>query len=83
MIGQVNNPDPDWNNEPYFFRPPFDTKGKWQTVVVPFEEVIANYHTNWGLRPQGYGVKVWFHGPGAVDADVAFDNLRVVLKKLN
>ena len=61
----------------------FDTKGKWQTVVVPFEEVIANYHTNWGLRPQGYGVKVWFHGPGAVDADVAFDNLRVVLKKLN
>ncbi len=82
MIGQVNNPDPDWNAEPYYFRPPFDTKGKWQTVAIPFTEVIANYHTNWGLRPQGYGVKVWFHGPGAVDADVAFDNLRVVLKVL-
>jgi hypothetical protein len=82
MIGQVNSPDPNWNTEPYFFRPPFDTKGQWQTVVIPFEEVIANYITNWGLRPQGYGVKVWFHGPGAVDADVAFDNLRVVPKSL-
>lgn len=81
MIGQVNSPDPDWNAEPYYFRPPFDTKGQWQTVVIPFTEVIANYRT-WGLRPQGYGVKVWFHGPGAVDADVAFDNLRVVLKSL-
>ncbi len=82
MIGQVNSPDPNWNTEPYFFRPPFDTKGKWETVVIPFEEVVANYITNWGIRPQGYGVKVWFHGPGAVDADVAFDNLRVVLKSL-
>lgn len=82
MIGQVNSPDPDWNTEPYFFRPPFDTKGKWQTVVIPFSDVVANYHTNWGLRPQGYGVKVWFHGPGTVDADIAFDNLRVVPKSL-
>ena len=82
MIGQVNSPDPNWNTEPFFFRPPFDTKGKWETVVIPFEEVVANYQTNWGLRPQGYGVKVWFHGPGAVEADVAFDNLRVVLKSL-
>jgi hypothetical protein len=80
MIGQVNSPDPDWNTEPYFFKPPFDTKGEWQTVSVPFNEVVANYKTNWGVRPQGYGVKVWFHGPGSVDADVAFDNLRVVSK---
>jgi hypothetical protein len=48
MIGQVNSPDPDWNAEPYFFRPPFDTKGQWQTVSVSFNEVIANYQTNWG-----------------------------------
>jgi len=82
MIGQVNGPDPNWDTEPYFFKPPFDTKGQWQTVVIPFNEVVANYKTNWGLRPQGYGVKVWFHGPGAVDADVAFDNLRVVPKVL-
>ena len=78
MIGQVNGPDPNWDTEPYYFRPPFDTKGTWQTVTIPFSDVVANYKTNWGVRPQGYGVKVWFHGPGTVDADVAFDNLRVV-----
>jgi Surface glycan-binding protein B xyloglucan binding domain len=79
MLGQVNSPDPDWNAEPYYFNPPFDTKGKWQTVTIPFKEVVAHY-ANWGLRPQGYGVKVWFHGPGSLDADIAFDNLRVVPK---
>ena len=82
MIGQVNGPDPNWDTEPYFFRPPFDTKGIWQTVTIPFNEVVANYKTNWGLRPQGYGVKVWFHGPGTVEADVSFDNLRVVPKEI-
>ena len=82
MIGQVNGPDPDWNAEPYYWEPPFDTKGEWQTVSIPFNEVVANYVTNWGVRPQGYGVKVWFHGPCALDADIAFDNLRVVLAVL-
>lgn len=80
MIGQVNNPDPNWDNEPYFWEPPFDTKGKWQTVSVSFDEVVSKYVTNWGIRPQGYGVKIWFHGPGSLDADIAFDNLRVVPK---
>ena len=78
MIGQVNGPDPSWDNEPYFWEPPFDTQGKWVTVSIPFDEVVAKYTTNWGLRPQGYGVKIWFHGPGALAADIAFDNLRVV-----
>ena len=83
MLGEVDNqrsPSLSWDNEPYFWEAPFDTKGKWQTVVIPFEVVTARYVTNWGVRPQGYGVKVWFHGPGALDADVAFDNLRVVPK---
>ena len=83
MIGQVNSPDPDWNTEPYFWEAPFDTKGKWQTVIISFDEVVDNYTTNWGIRPQGYGVKVWFHGPGALEADIAFDNLRVVPKVSN
>lgn len=83
MIGQVNSPDPNWNTEPYFWEAPFDTKGKWQTVIIPFNEIVANYTTNWGIRPQGYGVKVWFHGPGALEADIAFDNLRVVPKISN
>lgn len=80
MIGQVNSPDPNWDTEPYYWEPPFNTGGKWQTVIIPFNEVVAHYTTNWGVRPQGYGVKVWFHGPGTVDADIAFDNLRVVPK---
>lgn len=83
MMGEVDNnrsPSLSWDNEPYFWEAPYDTKGKWQTVVIPFEVVTARYVTKWGVRPQGYGVKVWFHGPGALDADVAFDNLRVVPK---
>ena len=83
MIGQVNGPDPNWNNEPYFWEPPFDTEGKWRTVTIPFEDVVDNYTTNWGVRPQGYGVKIWFHGPGSLEADIAFDNLRVVPKISN
>jgi hypothetical protein len=83
MIGQVNGPDPNWDTEPYFWEPPFDTEGKWQTVSIPFDEVVAHYTTNWGVRPQGYGVKVWFHGPGSLEADIAFDNLRVVPKISN
>lgn len=82
MIGQVNGPDPNWDTEPYYWEPPFDTKGDWQTVTISFDEVVAKYKTNWGVRPQGYGVKVWFHGPGAVEADIAFDNLRVVPKEI-
>jgi hypothetical protein len=82
MIGQVNGPDPNWDTEPYYWEPPFDTKGEWQTVTISFDEVTAKYKTNWGVRPQGYGVKVWFHGPGSVDADIAFDNLRVVPKEI-
>src|SRR5690606_35659002 len=78
MIGQVAGPDPDWNTEPYFFRPPFDTKGEWQTVSVPFTEVSAGFKTNWGVNPDGYGVRILFSGPGDLDADIAFDNLRVV-----
>jgi Surface glycan-binding protein B xyloglucan binding domain len=80
MIGQVFDPQPDFNVEPYFWRPPFDTKGQWQTVVIPFEEVSANYKLNWGVRPQGYGVRILFHGDGSLDTDIAFDNFRVVPK---
>ncbi len=83
MIGQVNGPDPNWDNEPYFWEPPFDTQGEWRTVTISFDEVVDKYVTNWGVRPQGYGVKIWFHGPGSLEADIAFDNLRVVPKISN
>ena len=79
MLGQVTNPDPNWDNEPYYWEAPYDTKGEWQTVIIPFEDVVANF-ASWTVRPGGYGVKIWFHGPGALDADMAFDNFRVVPK---
>jgi Surface glycan-binding protein B xyloglucan binding domain len=79
MLGRVTNPDPNWDTEPYFWDPPFDTKGKWQTVSIPLEQVVAHF-ASWVIRPDGYGVKVWFHGPGDLDADMAFDNFRVVPK---
>lgn len=81
QIGQIFDPQPDPNAEPYKWAPPFDTKGAWETVTIPFEEVSANYSTNWGVRPQGYGARVWFHGDGSLAADIAFDNLRVVPKE--
>jgi hypothetical protein len=82
MLGQITNPDPNWDNEPYHWRPPFDTEGEWRTVTIPFNEVVANYAI-WEVKPDGYGVKIWFHGPGDLDADIAFDNFRVVPKEIN
>ena len=82
MLGRVTNPDPNWDTEPYFWEPPFDTEGEWKTVAIPFEDVVANY-ADWSVSPDGYGVKIWFHGPGELDADMAFDNFRVVPKSLD
>lgn len=85
MLGEVDNgrsPSLNWDTEPFYWEPPFDTGGKWTTVSIPFEEVTAKYATGWTIRPQGYGVKIWFHGPGALTADLAFDNLRVVPEDL-
>jgi hypothetical protein len=81
MLGEVDNNRSktlNWDTEPYYWEPPFDTKGKWLTVTIPFNEIVADYSTGWRVRPEGYGVKIWFHGPGALTADMAFDNLRVV-----
>ena len=35
----------------YKWAPPFDTKGKWQTVVIPYDEVVASYTTTAGCEP--------------------------------
>jgi hypothetical protein len=33
------------------------------------------------VSPSGYWTRILVFGPGDLDADIAFDNLRVVLKK--
>ncbi len=73
----------DFNNDEYRWHPPYDTKGVWQTVTIPFEEVVASYEntgSNLSVSPDGYYTRILFHGPGDLDCDIAFDNFRVVPK---
>lgn len=65
------------NNNYYNWKPNVNTKGEWQTVVIPFEEFyVAN--KKFAYSPTGYGVSFWFNGPTAVETNFAIDNLRVV-----
>lgn len=68
------------DNDAYQWKPPYDTKGQWQTVVIPFEEVVASYKVKPTVNPGGYWSRLLFHGPGDLDADISFDNFRVVPK---
>ena len=71
-----------FNNDQYQWKPPIDTKGQWQTVVIPFEEIAASYGGSLSVSPAGYYTRLLFHGPGDLDCDIAFDNFRVVPKVL-
>lgn len=64
----------------YKWAPPFDTKGQWQTVVIPYEEVVASYATKPVVNPNGYWAMLLIQGPGDWDADICFDNFRIVPK---
>ncbi len=72
------------DNDAYKWNPPYDTKGKWQTVVIPLEEVFATYRVKPTVNPSGYWTRLLLgHAPGDWDADIAFDNFRVVPKVLD
>jgi hypothetical protein len=64
----------------YKWAPPYDTKGKWQTVVIPYDEVVASYSVPPVVNPNGYWSMVLLQGPGDLDADMSFDNFRIVPK---
>ncbi len=70
----------DFNNDQYTWLPPYDTKGLWQTVIIPFDEIVASYKTPLAVSPDGYYTRLLFHGGGDLDADISFDNFRVVPK---
>lgn len=73
------------NNEEYKWVPPYDSKGQWETVVIPFEEVMTKQVGKAGpgvVSPDGYWTRILMHGAGDLDADISFDNFRVVLKEL-
>ncbi|MCW3091208.1 MAG: hypothetical protein JWP81_2277 [Ferruginibacter sp.] len=68
------------DNDAYQWKPPYDTKGQWQTVIIPFEDVVASYKVKPAVNPNGYWTRLLIQGPGVLDADICFDNFRVVPK---
>lgn len=70
-------------NDAYFWRPPFDSKGAWETVVIPLEQVFASYEelgVTPTVNPNGYWTRVLIFDGNALDCDIAFDNFRIVPK---
>ena len=82
---KINVGLPSENNNEYRWLPPYDTKGQWQTVVIPFEDIVASYESSGSklvVNPDGYWTRLLFHGPGDLDCDMAFDNFRIVPKTI-
>lgn len=79
LFGHVAEPDPVWDAiNPYQWMPPLDTEGKWQTITVSFDAIVE---PGLAVSEDGYGFKFWFLGAGELNADMAFDNFRVVPKE--
>ena len=75
----------DFVTDAYQWAPPYDTKGEWQTVVIPFEQIAASYEAagvKMAVNPNGYYTRLLFHGGGELDADISLDNFRVVPKTI-
>jgi len=52
------------DNDAYLWKPPFDTQGQWQTVIIPFEEVVASYKVRPTVSSTGYWCRILIQGPG-------------------
>lgn len=72
----------DGDHGDYVWSPPYDTKGKWQTVIIPYEEIAKSYSVPQTVNPNGYYTRFVFIGNGVLDCDMSFDNFRVVLKDI-
>jgi hypothetical protein len=69
------------DNDAYIWQPPYDSKGKWHTITIPFDQMVAAYKTKPTVSSSGYWSRILIFGPGDLDADICFDNLRIVPKK--
>lgn len=73
-------------NGAYLWNPPYDSKGKWQTVTIPFDEIVASYkNATPSVTPvvstNGYFTRVMiWHASSPLDCDISFDNFRIVPK---
>ena len=56
---------------------PFYTKGQWSTMTIPLSAFINKPAD---LDKPLHELKFIFHGDGALDADISFDNFRIVPK---
>ena len=68
------------NSSAYNWAPPYDTQGKWQTVVIAFDDMVKAYGAPLVLSSTGYYTRVLFFGAGNLDCDMSFDNFRIVPK---
>jgi len=72
------------NGDTFFeWKPPFDSKGVWSTMVIPLDDIASALGSDWpGVQPDGYFCGVVFAGSTRLDCDMSFDNFRVVPKTL-
>lgn len=68
----------DFDTDNYQWGPPYDTQGAWETVALDLERVMANYSTS--VSADGYFTRILIFGNGDLNADLAFDNFRIVPK---
>lgn len=69
------------DNNAYIWQPPYDSKGQWHTITIPYEEMVARYAKKPVVNPAGYWTRILIFGGDEFDADIAFDNLRIVPKR--
>ena len=69
------------DNDGYVWQPPYNTNGQWNTVTIPFEDMVAQYHNKPVISATGYWSRILVFGGDDFDADICFDNLRIVPKK--
>lgn len=70
------------NTGPYYnWMPPLDTKGAWQTIVIPFEDIMSA-NSPLGILSGGYFSAFVFCEGGGLDCDMSFDNFRIVPKAI-
>ncbi|MDR2147326.1 MAG: glycan-binding surface protein [Tannerella sp.] len=77
---QSSTPEPMF----YIWKPPFDTKGAWQTVTIPltdFSNALGSFFPK--VLPTGeYFSAFVFCEPGELNCDMSFDNFRIVPKTI-
>lgn len=69
--------EPGRHSAKYIWQPNINTNGEWETVSIPWDEVLAA-NSQLTYNQDGYGISIHFSGPNAVTGDFALDNMRVV-----